>query len=243
MKDLITRKEDKTIERVGGIGDWSDRFIEGLVRRPGTLLWEEMKDDARDAFAIDGAGTDVLTWFSRQIEQNKRRIKLHLVGHSTGTVVIAYLLQTLRRRNIRFSTCALLAPACSVDLYQKAYLPVLQKKTAIRVDDLRVYNLNDALEREDNVEKVYRKSLLYLVSNAFERVDKRPLLGMEKFSQLVTRAGSQPQFIYSNGVDGAQSRSTSHGGFDTDVYTMNHVLEMILGAAPGEPFRQAELDY
>jgi len=242
LKDLITRKEDITEERVGGISDWTDRFIEGLVRRPGTLLWEEMKDDAQDAFALEGAGTDVLTRFTRHLEQNKRRIKLHLVGHSTGAVVIAHLLRTLRRRNIHFTTCALLAPACSVDLYHEAYLPVLEKKTNIKVDDLRVYNLKDELELDDHVAKVYRKSLLYLVSNAFERDKEKPLLGMEKFKNKVTSAGQLPRFIYSNGVEGQRTRSTSHGGFDNDVYTMNHILRMILGEAPAEPFREREFE-
>jgi pimeloyl-ACP methyl ester carboxylesterase len=243
LKDLITRKEDVTAERVGGISDWTDRFIEGLVRRPGTLLWEEMKDDAHDAFALEGAGTDVLTRFTRHLEQNKRRIKLHLVGHSTGAVVIAHLLRTLRRRNIHFTSCALLAPACSVDLYHEAYLPVLEKKTNIKVDDLRIYNLKDELELDDHVAKVYRKSLLYLVSNAFERDKEKPLLGMEKFKKQVASAGRLPRFIYSNGVEGQRTRSTSHGGFDNDVYTMNHILRMILGEAPDEPFREKELDY
>ena len=243
LKDIILRKENKASERVGGMSDWTDRFIEGLVRRPGTLLWDEMKQDAREAFAANGAGTDMLTRFIKHFSANNRRIKLHLVGHSTGAVVIAHMLQTLRRRDIRFSTCSLMAPACSIDLYNQAYLPVLQKKTALTLGDLRIYNLRDGLERDDQVAKVYRKSLLYLVSNAFERDKEKPILGMEKFSDEVQRVRSLPQVIYSDGLQGQRTRSTSHGGFDNDVYTMNHILKMILGKLSAEPFTQAELDY
>ena len=243
LKDLILRKESKASERVGGMSDWTDRFIEGLVRRPGTLLWNEMKQDAGDAFAATGAGTDMVSRFTKQFTASKRRIKLHLVGHSTGAIVIAHLLQTLGRQGLRFETCSLMAPACSIDLYHQAYLPVLQKKRALTLGDLRIYNLRDGLEQDDQVAKVYRKSLLYLVSNAFEREKETPLLGMWKFRGKVQQVRSLPEFLYSDGLQGQRTRSTSHGGFDNDIYTMNHILKMMLGKAPAEPFTQAELDY
>ena len=243
LKDLILRKEASASERAGGFSDWVDRFVEGLVRRPGTLLWDEMKQDAQDAFATDGAGTDALNRFIKHIKNSGRRVNYHLVGHSTGAVLIAHLLQTLRRTSAKFATCSLMAPACTVDLYQKAYLPVLQKKTRLRLGDMKIYNLKDELELDDNVAKVYRKSLLYLVSKAFERADDKPLLGMEKFEDLVTTINSQPQFIYSNGVEGQRTRSTSHGGFDNDIYTMNHILRSVLGEAPKQPFTKENLEY
>lgn len=243
LKDLLLRKEDNAVERTGGFSDWTDRFVEGLVRRPGTLLWNEMKQDAEDAFAPQGAGTDALKRFIKHIRQNGRKVKFHLVGHSTGAIVIAHLLQTLRRTSVNFSSCSLLAPACSIDLYHAAYLPVLEDKTKLKIDDLAVYNLKDQLEQDDAVAKVYRKSLLYLVSNAFEGVKERPLLGMEKFEDLAQMAGSMPRFIYSNGVEGQRTRSTTHGGFDNDPYTMNHVLKRVLGRKPDQPFTREILDY
>ena len=243
LRDLIFRKEVDASKRTGGFSDWIDRFTEGLVRRPGTLLWDEMKQDAQDAFARDGAGTDALGRFTNHIKKSGRRVKFHPVGHSTGAVVIAHLLQTLRRRDITFSTCSLMAPACTVDLYHNTYLPVLQKKTKLKLGEIAIYNLKDELEQDDNVAKIYRKSLLYLVSKAFERVKNKPLLGMENFENLVTSAGPLPQFIYSNGVDGQRTRSTSHGGFDNDIYTMNHILRRVLGRAPKQTFTKGDLDY
>ncbi len=243
LKDLITRKESNATQRTAGFTDWTDRFIEGLVRRPGTLLWEEMKQDADDAFSRAGAGTDALERFVKNIKQSKRRVKIHLVGHSTGAIVIAHLLQTLSRRSVTFSSCSLMAPACSVELYHTTYLPVLQKKSKLALGDMAIYNLRDQLELDDNVGKIYRKSLLYLVSNAFEREKEKPLLGMEKFVKQVKTVGSSPQFIYSNGIDGQRTRSTSHGGFDNDAYTMNHILGRILGVKPAEPFTAESLEY
>ncbi len=243
LKDLIFRKEDNASERTGGFSDWADRFLEGLVRRPGTLLWDEMKQDAFDAFSGDGAGKDALSRFVKHIRKSGKNIKFHLIGHSTGAVAIAHLLQTLRRSNITISSCSLMAPACSVELYHDAYLPVVKGKTKLKMSDMVVYNLRDELELKDNVAKVYRKSLLYLVSNAFEGVKEKPLLGMEKFESMVTKKEGQPKFIYSNGVEGQRTRSTSHGGFDNDTYTMNHILRRMLGTSPKQPFTDENLDY
>ncbi len=242
MKDLIFRKEKQASTRTAGFTDWTDRFIEGLVRRPGTLLWEEMKQDANDAFARDGAGTDALGRFTSNINRSGKQIKLHLVGHSTGAVVIAHLLKTLRRNQITFATCTLLAPACSVDLYHDAYLPVLQKKGKLRINEISIYNLKDKLELDDNVGIVYRKSLLCLVSNAFERTKEKPLLGMERFVKQVQSVNSLPEFIYSNG-SGRRTKSRSHGGFDNDENTMNDILRRVLGHMPEKPFTEEILNY
>jgi hypothetical protein len=42
---------------------------------------------------------------------------------------------------------------------------------------------------------VYRKSLLYLVSKAFEHNSEEPLIGMEKFKDKVSRVNDQPTFF------------------------------------------------
>lgn len=243
IKDLIFRKESEATERTAGFTDWTDRMIEGLARRPGTLLWDEMKNDAYDAFTKDGAGTDALGRFTANLKKSNRSVKLHLVGHSTGAIVIAHLLQTLKRSGITFSSCSLMAPACSIDLYNAAYLPVLQKKHKLKLKELAIYALKDTVEQDDNVGMVYRKSLLYLVSNAFEKEKGKPLLGMEKFDDQVQAVSASPQFIYSNGVEGQRTRSTSHGGFDNDHYTMNHILRRVLGKAPTAPFTKENLNY
>ena len=136
-----------------------------------------------------------------------------------------------------------MAPACSIEQYKQTYLPVIQGKTSLKIENLYIYNLMAQLERSDNVGGVYEKSLLYLVSNAFERKKGKPLLGMAKFKKLVSTAQGRPKFIYSNGVDGKESLSTSHGGFDNDPATMNNILYSILGKTPKEPFKKGDLDY
>jgi len=244
LKDLILHKDRQTEKRVGGFSDWSDRFLEGLLRRPGTLLWDEMKRDADDAFKANGAGTDAIKRFLGHFDKAGTKIKLHIAGHSTGGIVLAHLLDVLQKKSINFSSCSLMAPACSLELYHSSYLPVLQGKRATSIEDMTIYNLKDSLEKDDNVAGVYRKSLLYLVSNAFERdKDGKPILGMEKFKQGVTSSGKKPVFIYSSGSGSTGSHSTSHGGFDNDKETMNHILKRILKAKPTREFTDADLKY
>jgi hypothetical protein len=128
-----------------------------------------------------------------------------------------------------------MAPACTVDLFHKSYGPVLAGESKVKLDDLTIYNLSNRLEEDDNVAQVYRKSLLYLVSNAFERKEGKedkegkPLLGMQKFVEKVKVAKNPPKFVYSNGIPGQRTRSLSHGGFDNDPDTMNDILKRVLG--------------
>ena len=102
---------------------------------------------------------------------------------------------------------------------------------------LNIYNLNEELELDDNVVSAYRKSLLYLVSRALERQPERPILGMQKYSKALTR----PKIYYSDGKKGV-TKSTSHGGFDNDPTTLNHIMRTILGAKPDKPFTVDEIE-
>jgi hypothetical protein len=108
-----------------------------------------------------------------------------------------------------------------------------------------LFTLTDRAERDDTCANVYKKSLLYLVSDAFEREarvpllkDGVPILGMERFvradGQLMAmfdRPGCEwvlaPNAAPVGEADA--SRSTSHGGFDDDEATLKATLARILG--------------
>ena len=85
-------------------------------------------------------------------------------------------------------TCTLFAPAASVGLFESHYYPYLLTQTgAFGLDRMQVLNLNDRLERDDTVGQVYRKSLLYLVSRAFEEQTPEAILGMQTYMDELLR--------------------------------------------------------
>jgi len=233
--------QDKLIER-------SDTLIEDFVRKPVTPIWEEMKNDAYLPFELKKAGkvSDGLFAIKTFVEALKEtHLKIHLAGHSTGAVLLGHLLNALDVLDIPdlIESCNLMAPACSIDFYKQCYEPRLagakSGKTKVKLPNLSIYNLSEKLELDDNVALVYRKSLLYLVSNALERQTEKPILGMQRYSKrLAKHPGLSIQ--YSDGKKGA-TLSTSHGGFDNDVPTMNSIMTQILAKAPKEPFTKEEM--
>jgi hypothetical protein len=254
LKDLIFRKKDPVEDRAGGITDATDWLIEKLTRIPGRAFWREMKAGARLPFNKSGDGSKVLNLFLKAIGENNsnraedQAIQLHMIGHSTGAILLGWLLNRMKQlptaQRMRLTTAALLAPAASTDFFADHYLPAL-KSTAktFGIDQLHLFNLSKQLEKDDSVGP-YRKSLLFLVSRAFEERRKTPILGMEK------HAGEVPEHqklsrIVSKGVNGEEpaSWSETHGGFDNDVRTMNTLLQNILGKAPVRSFTAQDLDY
>ena len=245
LKDIIFRKSDEAEHRVGGLFDFSDRIIEKLARKPGTAFWDEMKRDARVAFDPDCAGYITLKIFLEEIADSGKKIKIHLVGHSTGGILMAYLLNAMDglTGKVSISSCSLLAPASTISLFNSHYKNRLTKEAPLtKIQKMIVYNLTDELERDDKVAVLYRKSLLYLVSNSFERdKDGKPLLGMQKFSKKIKVPKAADFKIHYSGQ--GQTKSESHGGFDNDTLTMNNVLKTILGKRPTTPFTKKGLDY
>jgi len=233
--------QDALIER-------SDLLIEDFARKPVTPIWEEMKNDAFLPFALNkktkiSDGLFVIKTFAEALKDTQ--LKIHLVGHSTGAVLLGHLLHSLDSLDIPdlIETCQLMAPACSIDFYREHYEPRLQgeksSKTKVTLPALSIFNLTEKLEQDDNVALVYRKSLLYLVSRALERKIDKPLLGMQRYAKKLTKRPGLSMH-YSDGKKGVTT-STSHGGFDNDVKTMNTIIAQILKKNPTQPFTLDEM--
>jgi hypothetical protein len=237
LSDLLRSKRQATDERVGSASSWKDNLLEQLAQPLGHALWQEMKRGAERAFHPEAAGSQTLrrliAWLTALGSEAPR---VHIVGHSAGAVWNAHLLRTWRELNgPPVDNLMLLAPACSLELHRQAILPLLGGL----VRKQHLFLLTDEDERDDHVARIYGKSLLYLVSNALD--DKRrlvPLLGMARFHRAPQPPDSQ---LFLAGRDSLWSRSTSHGGFDNDLHTMNGLLALMLGTNDFRRFKAEEM--
>ncbi len=252
IKDIVFGKKKAVEERAAGFADFTDKMIEKSTRRPGRALWREMKLGATDSFMDNRAGIQTvqafLDAFAREGATHKQ---IHIVGHSTGAILLAALLKALGKLENapRIHTCSLLAPACTHEIFNDIYRPLLKQRDSKKfgIGRLTMYNLNKNLELDDTVTSLYRKSLLYLVSNAFEENLGARILGMMEFRNLLGTLPKAPVFrtLVSDGVSTNDSRTASktHGGFDNDVDTMNDVLHSVLRKTPERAFTRKDLKY
>jgi hypothetical protein len=258
IRDIVLGKRGKAEERAGAASDLTDWAIEKLTRIPGRAVWREMKRGARSPFGtpgeegdLDNAGTRTIAAFLAALDAapDDRRKAIHIVGHSTGAILLAYLLDSLLTLDPerKVVTCALMAPAATVELFKSHYSPRIRLGSGNRIGRTAIYNLNKRLEKGDTVTPAYRKSLLYLVSRAFEEEIVAPLVGMKKYANLIRFApNTRFNFFYSDGTTGSRVRtaSTRHAGFDNDKFTMNDILKRIVGAPNVvREFTREDLEY
>lgn len=231
--------------------DRLDDALEPLARiLTGKLQWDEMKENARLATeAATGGARLALQHVAELAKQYKDNFEIHLIGHSAGSIFLAHLIKyltgakTSKGLGATVTSCTLWAPACTVDLFNETYLSCINNKKIAR---FAVFNLTDEAEQDDHCAHIYNKSLLYLVSNAFEKKERIPifrdgipLLGMDKFIKkdkelsALFKTGKADLILAPNSnKEGSPNHSTctTHGGFDDDKATVNATLSRILDA-------------
>jgi len=269
LKSII--EDSLGAERAGGVREWIEKLRDGLVEakdrsleltlaKPGTALWSEMKENARLASATTGGMPAVVKAAQRALKKlnqaERNRWEIHVVAHSAGSIFLAHAIDHLLSV-APLKTVQLLAPAITVDLFKQTMLPLITKGSCPQPS---LYLLTDTGERDDDVGP-YGKSLLYLVSNAFEASHGVPLLGMEHFVKgdaangmatlFARKSDGLPSLVRAGAAAAGQkgedtgnvSRSDSHGGFDNDPDTLNSVLYRICRGKPARPFQLRDLQY
>jgi len=203
-----------------------DRFIEKKIAPLARWLWDEIKQNARAAserikaaeqvdWQLDKArrlrpdaekamqempgASLVVTRLARYLKQySPENVKLHLVGHSAGTIFHAALLERLSDAGIQVDSLAFLAPAIRVDEFIDKVMPHLGPRG--NVNRFANFILSDSRELEDAVlpqpsPAFYHKSILYLLARGAELPTQQSeirLTGLEKFFDLplATEEGS-----------------------------------------------------
>ncbi len=250
-KDFLLDRLDDTLE---------------ILTRPlgGKASWDEMKENALGASLAGGGASTALDQLAAL--HQRMPFKLHVVGHSAGSIFQAPLVRLLTAPagpigsgflkgmtgyGIGLDTCTLWAPACTTRLFKDAYVPAIRDGSIGR---FALFALDDQTEQDDNVSKIYNKSLLYLVSRAFEESAigaGTPILGMEKYlaadpelSGLFT--GGQAELVFSpnSDLEGSitASRSTEHGAFDDDGATVKATIARMLASGAARPVEMSAPD-
>jgi hypothetical protein len=217
-------------------------FEAGPGKALGSAAWRNMKQDAVAAFTesaeYDG-GFKGLRPLLGGIDQASRRPVVHLVGHSAGAIVLGCFLAALNRfklKNVQLGSIHLMAPACTADFFNGRYGPYLAGKGGMKLrDKIYLYNMDEEHELSDTVGigggLGYSRSLLYLVSRAYERLPKTPLAGMKIHAgDLVSSNKLSIDYSVSE-----QTASTSHGGFDNDFRTLSTIMSRVLGHVVPHP--------
>ena len=146
LKDIIIGKADESEGRAGGFTDFTDAIVEALVGRIGGAVWDEMKDGADQAFAADGAGTQVLDVIAEQLAG--KAIGVHILGHRAGAIFMGECLSRIAEMGawpFEIRTLTLMAPACRTGFYADHYVPRIKpgSATAGEIGSFALYCMND----------------------------------------------------------------------------------------------------
>ena len=256
---------------LGQLSERTDRLLEALLRPPGLALWGQMKRNGERASQDAQGGVRALVAQWRELHARlPGGLELHLAGHSAGAIVIGAMLGLLRDAGLRVRTLRLLAPACTTRFALDTYAAAVRDGT-LDARHWHLHQLSHTNELRDHVGP-YRKSLLLLVSRAFEDTHKTPLLGLEaSFDRRSARLAAADGMWSRTGVEdvaqwldfwgplgidathrhvlrastvstGAGRMAASHGCFDNAVDVMGDLLGGVREPDRASRLRIARLD-
>ena len=223
--------------------DRLDDGLEVIARESGgPALWREMKQSAELATRAERGGAYLVANHLVDLRKRFADLELHFIAHSAGSIYFSRMLQYLTQAcSLPIDSVTLWAPAITLSLFRETYLPALREGLIRR---MTLFTLDDESELDDHCSNIYHKSLLYLVSNAFEkrprdseRAQGRPLLGLAKFVKddpdirdLIRRGRIEWIVAPTTGGTGIESQANAHGAFDDDLPTVHATLRRILPA-------------
>ena len=238
--------------RRGWLDEAKDRVLELAARfGQGQSIWGQMKRSAEAASAGDGGARYVAEALGAYCTAHPGTISVHAVGHSAGSIFHSFFLPAALKAGVpAVETLNLLAPAVRTDVFEKQIVPLIGHG----VGSLALFTMTEKLERDDTCLGAYGKSLLYLVRASFEPEEFSPILGLEeclRADPVLAKlfgltggsgspgAGGAADIVWSKTTSGpltSRSTSTSHGGFDNDIPTMDSVARRVTGSSRIQSF-------
>ena len=207
---------------------WWNKRLERLLAMSGTQLWSEMKQNAEAISKPikndrNGQAKSIAAMLQAALlsaSTTKSSIRLHLVGHSAGSIVLAHLIDALAGK-IKFESVSFMAPALRHEPFNQLVKPRLLDGTVKRYQQ---FHLTAKAEEDDPSCGLYTRSLLHLVAESFEGGASTPILGMQAhFASDLAKLKNVSVHL----APGKMSASTTHGGFDNDAATWKTILQFI----------------
>lgn len=231
VKDLIADILAPPAVPTAGVRDQLQRLLnrrlERTLARPGSVIWGEMKQNAEAISSRADSGGRILYATGRETGAVRpSSVRLHLIGHSAGSIVHSHVVNALADLGWKFATVTFLAPAVTCALFEETVLKRLEKG---QIAAYHQFHLKKEVEEGDPTCRPifgYGRSLLYLVSESFEGGSTTPILGLERDFKYQNEHGVR---VFN--APGQLSASATHGGFDDDPATMNAVIRLIKGSA------------
>jgi hypothetical protein len=216
-----------------GVRGWWNERLEKMLATPGTMIWGEMKQNAEAiSKAADSGGIKLYQACQRSpFFKDLKKVRLHLIGHSAGSILHSHVIDRLGNQGWNFDSVNFMAPAVRVDTFNEIVIPAIKSRKVKRYNQ---FQLSDDMEQKDPTCKPilgYSRSLLYLVSQSFEKGQVTPILGMEKYFNEKIASQKLPN-VYTWSAPCKESKSTTHGGFDDDGTTMASVIALIKHPEP-----------
>ncbi|WET42334.1 hypothetical protein [Citrobacter enshiensis] len=244
--------------RAGGIRealtDASDMLLEQTIGRPvAKPVWSEMKENAEFSCFSGRAGDLLVTALQTLAATWGNALELHIIGHSAGSIILGHFVDLLSARGLGeqlksvHPLCAGMYRCNSANRHYAPHASLMKR--------MYLHLLSDRNERDDNVAAIYRKSLLYFVSNALEGDQRTPLLGMgnirdknykgwdgssstgealRNWHRAVVEAGlersGRTNVIEADKVPTSPKVmiDASHGSFDNNIEVLNLTLQRIV---------------
>lgn len=238
LHDAVSRRRDEGLldKAKDFMLDRLDDTLEPLARiLGGKALWDEMKENAQRASSRQKGAARLVTDLIAGLASSGTIDEVHLVGHSAGSIFMAPMAERLAAAGVPVTSLSLWAPACTMDLFEDVYRPLI---VGGQIKSFDLYTLDDGTERDDHCANIYHKSLLYLVSAAFENRPRIPivrkngtaLLGLARdVERDIPASFWQPKSReWYVAPSATETDARHHGDFDNDPATLRATLERVI---------------
>lgn len=268
VQEILRGMYEKIEDRAQNNLQIIDHLLERQSESVGRAIWRDLLVNAQNCFATPsaqhnkgflttkhstrenpfGAGWAVTHKLLKKNNKLSTPMKVHYVAHSAGVFMLGELFRSMMEEKgfpleNSIESVSLMAPACTTEYFLDAFLPLLQKHPTVSIN---IYNLPDTAERSIDPEiQPYNKSLLYLVSNAFEDVRGTAIAGLDRSWDDEFKDKFDGRINYTVIDEDFTIEVMRHSQFDNCADVMNDLLSKITldRIADSKKFNAEELEH